>query len=93
MLVGARECLTREVAGVVRPLTAVEADQQRAFAELLEAQRRLEELSRAGSELSIVDGQTSAADQVLAAVHDAQHQLDALSAEALQSALNPEERS
>lgn len=74
---------------MARPLAAVTDDQQRVFEELLQAQRELERLSRAGRPLGIVDGQSSDTDEVLAAVHDAQHRLDALAAEALQAALAP----
>ncbi len=72
-----------------RALVEVIADQEQVFTELIQAQRELESLSRAGREFGIIDGQSSDADEVLAAVHDAQHRLDALSAEALQSALTP----
>ena len=74
---------------MVRTLAAVITDQELVFAELLAAQRELETLSRAGRELGLVDGQESDADAVMSRLHTAQHQLDALTAEGLQAALNP----
>ncbi len=74
-------------AAVNRPLEAVSGDQERVFGELLAAQRELAALSRAGRDFGIVDGETSEVDLALARVHEAQHRLDALSAEALQAAL------
>lgn len=72
---------------MARPLAEVIADQERVFAALLAAQRELEALSRAGRQLGLVDGETSDVDVALTSVHRAQHQLDALSAEALQAAI------
>ena len=72
---------------MARPLAEVIADQERVFAALLAAQRELETLSRAGREMGLVDGETSDVDLAMARVHRAQHELDALSAEALQAAL------
>ncbi len=72
-----------------RPLADVIADQERVFAELLHAERELYDLNRAGEKMGIVDGDTSAVDGVMERLHTAQHQLDALGAEALQAALSP----
>jgi hypothetical protein len=72
---------------VARPLAAVIEDQQRVFAQLLEAQRELERLSRSGQQPGIIDGQQSDTDSALAAAHDAQHQLEMLMAEALNASL------
>lgn len=72
-----------------RPLADVCADQERVFAELLQAQRELHTLNQAGEQMGIVDGESSSVDGVLARLHDAQHRLDALGAEALQAALSP----
>lgn len=73
-----------------RQLAAVITDQELAFAELLESQRRLETLNRSGGQMSIVDGEaTSEVDTEFQRVHNAQHQLEALAAEALQAALAP----
>jgi len=78
---------TREGKVVARPLAAVIEDQQRVFAQLLEAQRELERLSRSGHQPGIIDGQQSDTDSALAAAHDAQHQLEMLMAEALNASL------
>jgi hypothetical protein len=72
-----------------RPLADVIADQERVFAELLQAQRELHNLNRAGEQMGIIDGDTSAVDAVLEQVHASHHLLDALGAEALQAALTP----
>jgi len=72
---------------VARTLAEVAVEQERVFRDLLEAQRQLEALSRAGRELGLVDGETSEVDEALARVHGAQHRLDALAAEAIQAAM------
>jgi hypothetical protein len=76
---------------MARSLADVITDEEQVFANLLAAQRKLEGFSRAGGQMGIVDGETSDMDTVLAAVHAAQHRLDALSAEALQAALSPKD--
>ncbi len=72
---------------MARTLDEVARDQERVFRELLAAQQELEQLSRAGRELGLVDGETSEVDEALARVHGAQHRLDALAAEAIQAAM------
>jgi len=74
---------------VARTLAAVIEDQEQAFAALLEAQRRLEELNRDGRQMGLVDGETSDVDEMIQQLHTALHQLETLSAEALQSAMSP----
>jgi hypothetical protein len=73
---------------LVRRLSDVIDDQQRAFTELIVAQRRLGELTRQGRQVGIVVGTSSEADEAMAELHDALHRLESLSAEALQSALS-----
>jgi hypothetical protein len=72
---------------VSRSLAEVAREQERVFQQLLAAQRELEALSRAGREMGLVDGETSEVDEAMARVHDAQHRLDALAAEAVQAAI------
>ena len=72
---------------MLRDLETVIADQEGVFNELLEAERQLAALNDAGGEFGIVDGASSEIDFALAAVHEAQHRLDALLAEGLQAAL------
>ena len=72
---------------MARPLEDLIAEQERVFAELLLAQRELNALSRAGRDFGIVDGEISEIDLAMHRVHTAQHELDSLSAEALQAAL------
>ncbi|GEM_PF-1925906 len=72
---------------MTRRLADVAIDQERVFRELLDAQRELEALSRAGREMGLVDGETSEVDEAMARVHGAQHRLEALAAEAVQAAI------
>jgi hypothetical protein len=71
---------------VPRPLNAIIAEQERAFRDLLDAEREVEAMHRAGKELTPVDGQMSDIDRALERLHAAQHRLDALSAEAVDAA-------
>lgn len=77
---------------MVRALIEIVHDQERVFAELLEAQQELERLNRAGRQMGIIDGESSDVDVAMADVHAAQHGFEALAAEALQSALEPAPR-
>lgn len=74
---------------MVRSLAEIVRDQEEIFAELIAAQADLERLNRAGQQLGLIDGETSAVDEALARVHAAQHRFEAIAAEALQSALTP----
>jgi hypothetical protein len=74
---------------VPRSLNEIIADQERAFQELLAAQRELNALHRAGRELTPLDGQTSEIDRSLERVYQAQHALDTLNAEAVEAATIP----
>lgn len=70
-----------------RALETVIVDQERVFSELLEAQRQLAALNRAGRQFGIVDGESSDIDVALGLVHATQHRLEELLAEGLQAAL------
>jgi hypothetical protein len=71
---------------VHRALGEIIADQERAFGELVAAQREVDSLRRGGKQFTILDGQTSEIDRALERLYQAQHQLDALNAEAVEAA-------